>query len=204
MARGRRLRATSIQHVEAAARRTMVAGAKSKRGLDLDCDVIGLDRVASMRAMDEKSSRPYRRQPFEGSANPVALIDAVEACRAGSGGARDNANKGANICFVRWIAKIGLDDPGSIVRAARVRRLLEGRGGGRGRIKSLDNNGGDPARRRLAAGKTHHMRGAIRGQAFEHGGSYHAGPRTAMGSLPTTPIIAARSSTACSIPGIPA
>ena len=96
----------------------MVAGAKSKRGLDLDCDVIGLDRVASMRAMDEKSSRPYRLQPFEGSANPVALIDAVEACRAGSGGARDNANKGANICFVGGIAKIGLDDPGTIVRAA--------------------------------------------------------------------------------------
>jgi hypothetical protein len=34
-----------IQHVEAAARRTMVAGAKSQRCLDLDCDVIGLDRV---------------------------------------------------------------------------------------------------------------------------------------------------------------
>ena len=66
---------------------------------------------------------------------------------------------------------------------AWVRRLLEGRGGGRGRIECLDNNGGDPARRRLVTGKTHDMRGAIWGQAFEHGGRYHAGPRTAMGSL---------------------
>jgi len=48
-----------IQHVEAAARRTMVAGAKSQRGLDLDCDVIRLDRVAFVRAMNDEASRPY-------------------------------------------------------------------------------------------------------------------------------------------------
>ena len=34
------------------------------------------------------------------------------------------------------------------------------------------------------------MRGAIWGQDFEHGGSYHAGQRTAMGSLPAKAIIA--------------
>jgi hypothetical protein len=41
--------------------------------------------------------------------------------------------------------------------------------------------GGDPARRRLVTGKTHDMRGAIWGQAFEHGGSYHGVSRKAMG-----------------------
>ena len=156
------------------------AAAKSERGLDLDCDVIGLDRAAFMRAMNDEASCPYRLQPFEGSGNPIPFIDAAEDCRAGGGVTRGGSDKGANNCFVRWIAKIGLDDPGSIVRAARVRRLLERRCGGRGRINSLVNNGGDPARRRLAAGKTHHMRGVIWGQAFEHGGSSHAGPRTAM------------------------
>jgi hypothetical protein len=180
-----------IQHVEAAARRTMVAGAKGKCCLDLDCNVIGLDRVASMRAMNEEASRPHRSQPFEGSGHPVALIDAAEACRAGSGGARNNGDKSANVCFVRRTAKIGLDDPTSFFRADRVGRLLEGCGGGRGRIKSLDNNGGDPARRRLVASETHDMRGAIWGQAFEHGGRYHAGQRTAIGSLPATATIAA-------------
>ncbi len=106
-----------IQHVEAAARRTVVAGAKGKRCLDLDCDVIGLDRVASMRAMNDEASRPYRLQPFEGSGNPIALIDAAEACRAGGGVARGGGDKGANVCFVRRGAKIGLDDPGTLVRS---------------------------------------------------------------------------------------
>ncbi len=156
----------AIQHVEAAARRTMVAGAESKRGLDLDCDVVGLDRVASMRAMNDEASRPYRLQPFEGSGNPIPFIDAAEGCRAGGGVARGGGDKCANICFARRSAKIGFDVPGTLVRAARVRGFLEGRGGGRGRIKCLDNDGGDPARRRLVAGKTHHMRGAIWGQSL--------------------------------------
>src|SRR6202035_2389291 len=170
----------TIQHVEAAARRTMVAGAKSQRGLDLDCDVIGLTRVASMRAMNDEASRPYRLQPFERSGNPIPFIDAAEPCRA-SGGARNSGDKGTNICFVRRGAKIGLDDPGTLVPIAWVRRLLEGRGGGRGRIECLDNDGGDPARRRLVTGKTHDMGSAILGEAFEHGGSYHGVSRTAMG-----------------------
>ncbi len=161
----------------------MVAGAKGERGLDLDCNVVGLDFAASMRAMHKETPRPHRIQPCEGSGNPVALIDAAEACRAGGGGADDNSDEGTDICLIRGLAKIGLDDPRSILRFGCVRRLFEGRGGGRGRIKSLDNDVRDPARRGLAAGKTHHMRGAIWGQAFEHGGSYHAGPRTATGSF---------------------
>jgi hypothetical protein len=117
MARGRRLRPDEIQHVEAAARRTMVTGAKSKRGLDLDCDVIGLDRVAFMRAMNDEASRPYRLQPFEGSGNPVALIDAAKGCRAGGGVTRGGGDKGANIYFVGWSAQIGLDDPGPLFQS---------------------------------------------------------------------------------------
>ncbi len=161
----------------------MVAGAKGERCLDLDCNVVGLDRAASMRAMHVETPRPHRLQPREGSGNPIAFIDAAEACRAGGGGARDNSDEGTHICFIRRLAKIGFDDPRTILRSDCVRRLLKGRGSGRGRIKSLDNDVRDPARRRLAARKAHHMRGAIWGQAFEHGGSYHAGPRTATGSF---------------------
>src|ERR1019366_3814702 len=50
----------AFQHPQAALRRAMMTGAKSERGLDLDSDVVDLDRAASMRAMHEEAPRSHR------------------------------------------------------------------------------------------------------------------------------------------------
>ena len=55
----------ALQHAKTAARRTMMPGAESERGLDLDGDVIGLGRAAAMRAMNQEPPRPHRSQPFQ-------------------------------------------------------------------------------------------------------------------------------------------
>jgi hypothetical protein len=124
-----------------------------------------------MRAMDKEPPRPHRTETRKGGGNPVAFTDLVEAHRAGGRVTRDNGNEGTNIRFVRRVAEIDFDGPGPLVPAACVRCFFESGGGGRRRIKGFDNNIGDTARRRLVAGEAHDMRGAIWGQAFEHGGS---------------------------------
>ena len=100
----------------------MMAGAKSKRRLDLDCDVIGRDRAAVMRAMQEEPPRPHRTKSRKGGGNPVALPHFTESRGAGSGVARDDGNEGANIRFVGRRAEIDLDGPGTLGPAACVRR----------------------------------------------------------------------------------
>src|SRR4029453_15330967 len=128
-----------IEHQEAAPSRTMMAGAKGKRGFDLDGDLIGLCRAAPMLAMNDETSRPRRRQLVEGSGNPILLVNAAETCGQRGIVTRDDGNKGADFCFVGRGAKIGFDDPWALVRAAYVWGFLERCGGGRGRIKTLDN-----------------------------------------------------------------
>src|SRR5438046_103251 len=101
----------------------MMAGAKSERGFDLDSNVIGLDRAASMRAMHDKAPRSHRTKSFKRGGNPVAFTHLAEGHSAG-GGARGHGNEGANIRFVGRRAEIDFDGPGTLVPAAFVRRFL--------------------------------------------------------------------------------
>jgi hypothetical protein len=55
---------------------------------------------------------------------------------------RRSGGEGGNIYVAGRRAKIGLDDPRNLVLVACIRRHLEGRSGGRGRIVSrCDRNG---------------------------------------------------------------
>ena len=63
---------------QAAARRAVMAGAEGEAGLDLDPDVVGLERGAVVRAVDEEAPGPDRREAGERIGDPVALLGQAE------------------------------------------------------------------------------------------------------------------------------
>src|ERR1700730_8555566 len=160
----------AVQHDDATARRTVVAAAEGKLGLDLDCDIIGLDGIAPVSTVNNETPGPNGFQPYEGPLDPVHLIDPAKNCFSRGGLPRYNGDKRANLRLVRRGAEIGLNNPRTLAfPAACARHLFKGRGGGRSRVKSLDDDVGDAPRRYLMAAKAHHMCSTIWRQTFKRG-----------------------------------
>ena len=113
-----------------------MAGAEGERRLDLDGDVVGPNRAAVMRAVDEHAAGPHRLQAVEARRDPVLLVHRRE------GGcvddlADDRPQQVAHSLFIRVAGEIDLDLPGRIERE-RGDALLDLEGGDR-RLRRVED-----------------------------------------------------------------
>ena len=69
--RGRSRRTTLLDHLEAARRRAVMAGAEGQPGLDLDGEVADAAAVAVVRAVHEEAAGAHRLQTFQRPRHPV-------------------------------------------------------------------------------------------------------------------------------------
>jgi hypothetical protein len=145
---------------QAAARRAVMAGAEGEAGLDLDSDVVGLERGAVVRAVDEEAPGPDRRQAGERIGDPVALLGQAEfdAPRRVVAGRR--GDEFAQRLLVRREAELGFDQPRLAAARPRLFRLERRRRGLR-RLETLDDQIGDGARALLVGDQPQQVRGVV-------------------------------------------
>ena len=89
----------------------VMAGAKSEAGLDLDADVVGLERDAVVRAVHDEAPGAHRRQAGERIGDPVALLGPAEFDLARRVVARRRRDEFTQQLLVRREAEIGFDQP---------------------------------------------------------------------------------------------
>ena len=92
----------AIEMQQAAARRAVMAGAEGEAGLDLDSDVVGLERGAVVRAMDEEAPGPTGARPASElatqsrfSVRPNSTRRAASSPAAAATSSRNNSSSGA-------------------------------------------------------------------------------------------------------------
>ena len=167
---GRRRLSSAVEMQKTAARRAVMAGAEGEPRLDLDADIVGADARPIMGAVDDKAPGPDRREAGERIRDPVALLRDAEGRRARGLLVRRRGNERADLFLVRLEAEIGFHQPS--LAAARPSLVgLEDRRRRFARLEALDDEIGDRARAALVADEPSPIRGVVRRQTFEHGGS---------------------------------